>query len=92
MKIELIIVMNILSSMGPISNNSTIDAIPPAIAPPMAIPLSDPKKKPIGIHTNAMKRFPIGCLVLFLNTAFRIIPVTPSPKDMNNAGIIAIHL
>ena len=84
--------IKILSSIGPISNNSTIDAINPAIAPPKATPLKVPKPKPRGTHAKAIKIFPMGCLLLFLKATFLIIPVIPSPNDMNKAGMIAIHL
>ena len=83
--------MRILSSRNPNSYRSVIDAMIAAMTPPRAIPPYPPKTYPIGIQTATMKRFPIGCLNLFLKNQLRTIPVTPSPNAIKAAGMIAIH-
>tara|TARA_B100000579_G_scaffold434877_1_gene456781 strand:+ start:1678 stop:1926 length:249 start_codon:yes stop_codon:yes gene_type:complete len=44
---------------------------------------------PNGALTMNMNTLPIGLFERFLITAFRTIPVTPSPNAMNSDGTIA---
>tara|TARA_B100000676_G_scaffold291074_1_gene325276 strand:+ start:1660 stop:1968 length:309 start_codon:yes stop_codon:yes gene_type:complete len=77
--------------MGPNSYLSTNVATPAEIKPHRGMEGSPaiPTYHPIGALTMNMKTFPMALFDLLRITAFLTTPVTPSPKAMNNDGMMA---